>query len=213
MNMSEKRVLYIVNGSIASWRVLLALHEKGLSFATKRVRVMRAEPETRTPEFLALNPRGQVPLLVDPKPSLLPPQENKQEYANAIAWIQEAETFACAYEPLEYLFLKKSSDMNEDRKTAIKTALTAINFDLNLWEARASKHTFIVSKSFTLADCSVYPTIAYMMHRGLKLDGFPNLIKYEQRIRLRPSAQFAHPEGWGYDRTSKPNLFQLAELL
>jgi glutathione S-transferase len=231
--MQQERTIYIVNGSIASWRVLLALHEKGLAFSTKRVRVMRADPETRTPEFLALNPRGQVPLLVEPdgtkineslailhylelrypESSLLPSPENRQEYANAIAWIQEAETFACAYEPLEYFFLKKSSDLNEEQKTAIKTALTAINFDLNLWEARASKHTFIASKSFTLADCSVYPTIAYMMHRGLELDGFPNLIKYEQHIRLRHSAQFAHPEGWGYDRTSKPNLFELAKLL
>lgn len=81
---------------------------------------MRADQETRTPEFLALNPRGQVPLLVEPDgtkineslailhylelcypaSSLLPAQENRQEYANAISWIQEAETFACAYEPL-----------------------------------------------------------------------------------------------------------------
>jgi hypothetical protein len=52
-----------------------------------------------------------------------------------------------------------------------------------------------------------------MMHRGLSLDGFPNLIKYELRVRERSSALSARPEGWLYDRTSKPNLFQLAEIL
>ena len=206
--MDREGTIYIVNGSIASWRVLIALEEKGLSFDTKRVRVMRADPETRTPEFLALNPRGQVPLLVEPdgtkineslailhylelrypEPSLLPSQENRQEYANVIAWIQESETFAYAYEPLEYFFLKKSSDMNDEKKAEIKRAITAVNFDLNLWEERASKHTFIASELFTLADCSFYPTIAYMMHRGLLLDGFPNLIKYELRVRERSSA-------------------------
>jgi glutathione S-transferase len=231
--MNPERTIYIVNGSIASWRVLITLSEKGLSFDTKRVRVMRANPETRTPEFLALNPRGQVPLLVEPdgtkineslailhylelcypKHSLLPPQESRQEYANAIAWMQEAETFACAYEPIEYFFLKKPSEMNDEKKEEIKKAIAAVNFDLNLWEERASKHTFIASESFTLADCSFYPTIAYMMHRGLLLDGFPNLIKYELLVRDRTSVRSARPEGWLYDRTSKPNLFQLAEMI
>ena len=207
--MIQERTIYIVNGSIPSWRVLMALYEKGLSFASKRLRVMRSEPETRTPEFLALNPRGQTPLIVEPdgtkineslamlhylelrypEPSLLPSQENWQEYANAIAWIQEAETFACAYEPLEYLFLKKPSDLNDDEKAKIKTALATVNFELNLWEERASKHTFIARESITLADCSFYPTIAYMVHRGLSLDGWPNLSKYALRIGERLSAR------------------------
>lgn len=231
--MERARTIYIVNGSIASWRVLITLSEKGLSFDTKRIRVMRAEPETRTPEFLALNPRGQVPLLVEPDgtkineslailhylelrypaPSLLPSQNNWQEYANAIAWIQEAETFACNYEPIEYFFIKKSSEMNDEEKAEISIALAAVNFELNLWEERASKSTFIASELFTLADCSFYPTIAYMMHRGLLLDRFPNLTKYELLVRERYSARSARPEGWRHDRTSKPNLFQLAEIL
>jgi glutathione S-transferase len=209
----------------------MALYEKGLSFETKRLRVMRSEPETRTPEFLALNPRGQTPLLVEPdgtkineslamlhylelrypEPSLLPSQENWQEYANAIAWIQEAETCAYAYEPIEYLFLKKPSELNDDQIIEIKTALATINFELNLWEERASKYTFIASESITLADCSFYPTIAYMRHRGLSLDGFPNLSKYALRIGERLSAQSSRPEGW--DRSSKTNLFQLASML
>lgn len=82
-----------------------------------------------------------------------------------------------------------------------------------MWEERASKQTFIASESFTLADCSFSPTIAYMMHRGLLLDGFPSLIEYELRVRERTSVRSARPEGWLYDRTSKPNLFQLAKML
>jgi glutathione S-transferase len=229
--MSQERTIYIANGAMSSWRVLITLCEKGLSFTNKRLRVMRSTPETRTPEFLALNPRGKTPLLVEPdgtiineslamlhylelrypEPSLLPPPENCQEYANAIAWIQEAETFACAYEPIEYLFLKKPIDMNDDEKAEIKQALDAINFDLNLWEERASKYSFIASESFTLADCSFYPTLAYMMRRGLSLDGFPNLSKYELHISTRASARSARPEGW--DRSAKTNLFQLAAML
>ncbi|WP_437726065.1 glutathione S-transferase family protein [Sorangium sp. So ce861] len=64
--MSAQRAVYFVNGSISSWRVLLAVREKGLAFEPRRLRVMREPRETRAPEFLALNPRGQAPVLVEP---------------------------------------------------------------------------------------------------------------------------------------------------
>ncbi|HEX2689324.1 MAG TPA: glutathione S-transferase N-terminal domain-containing protein [Kofleriaceae bacterium] len=57
------RALYLVNGSISSIRVLVALHEKSLPFEPRRLRVMREPRDTRTPAFLALNPRGQAPVL------------------------------------------------------------------------------------------------------------------------------------------------------
>jgi glutathione S-transferase len=76
--MNPERIIYIVNGSIGSWQVLITLSEKGLSFDTKRVRVMRSEPETKTPEFLALNPRGQAPLIVESN-------EEKAEIKRAIS--------------------------------------------------------------------------------------------------------------------------------
>lgn len=57
------RALYLVNGSISSIRVLIALHEQGLAFLARRLRVMREPRDTRTPAFLALNPRGQAPVL------------------------------------------------------------------------------------------------------------------------------------------------------
>ena len=60
------RTLYRVNGSISSWRVELALHEKGLSFEARRLRVMSTPKETRSPAFLAINPRGKAPTLVEP---------------------------------------------------------------------------------------------------------------------------------------------------
>ena len=231
--MAQDRIIYVVNGSIPSWRVLMAVNEKRLSYVQKRLFVMRSQRETKTPEFLALNPRGQAPLLIEPdntkineslailhylelrypESPLLPPPENWQEYANAIAWVQEAETFACNYEPIENLFLKKPQEMTDSEKKTIKKALAAVIFDLNLWEKRAKQHTFIASELFTLADCSFYPVLAYLMRRGLTLDIFPKLQEYELRVRERFSAQASHPEGWLYDKTSKTNLFKLAESL
>ena len=55
--------LYWGSGSTPAWRVLLALAIKGLPFESRLLSFSKGE--TRAPEFLALNPRGKVPTLVD----------------------------------------------------------------------------------------------------------------------------------------------------
>jgi glutathione S-transferase/nicotinamidase-related amidase len=57
--------LYYVNGSIPSWRVMIALHEKGIDFQGIRMRVMSVPKPTRQPDFLYLNPRGKTPVFID----------------------------------------------------------------------------------------------------------------------------------------------------
>ena len=53
--------LYWGSGSTPAWRVMLGLHAKGLPY-TGHLLSFSAR-ETRTPAFLALNPRGKVPTL------------------------------------------------------------------------------------------------------------------------------------------------------
>ncbi len=54
---------YWVSGSPYSWSVLLALEVKGLAYQSKLLEVSKGE--TKTAEFLTLNPLGQVPVLKD----------------------------------------------------------------------------------------------------------------------------------------------------
>ena len=49
------------SGSGPAWRVMLALQHKGLAWTSHLISFSKRE--TRTPEFLALNPRGKVPVL------------------------------------------------------------------------------------------------------------------------------------------------------
>ena len=60
-----KPKLYYVNGSIPSWRVIIALNEKGIPFNAFRMRVMTRPKPTRTPRFLNLNERGKTPVFID----------------------------------------------------------------------------------------------------------------------------------------------------
>ena len=54
---------YYGSGSPYAWKVWLALEHKGIPFEAKRL--MFDQKETKTPDFLKLNPRGQVPVIVD----------------------------------------------------------------------------------------------------------------------------------------------------
>jgi glutathione S-transferase len=51
------------SGSPYAWRVLLTLEVKGLAYESRLIQFSKGEQ--RTPEHLALNPRGKVPVLRD----------------------------------------------------------------------------------------------------------------------------------------------------
>lgn len=224
------RKLYYVNGSISSWRVALALHEKGLVFEGHRMRVMSTPKPTRQPVFLALNPRGKAPVLVDedgccineslailswlelryPQPSLL--AATPQGQATALAWAQESEEMGILYEPIEQLFLTPVSELSEAQAQAIQAALLALKGELALWEGRLQQKNFLVDAQLGLADCAFYPGLAYMERRGLLLDDYPALKTYSLRLRQRPAAIAAFPEGWTH-KVGKINLFRLAAML
>ncbi|WP_323690371.1 glutathione S-transferase N-terminal domain-containing protein [Rhizobium sp. AN95] len=53
--------LYWISGSPYSWRVQLALEYKQVPYISRRLDT--GKKENRSPEFLALNPRGKVPVL------------------------------------------------------------------------------------------------------------------------------------------------------
>ena len=56
-------ILYYGSGSPYAWRVQLALEHKALPYELKVLSF--SEGDTKKPEFLALNPRHQVPVLTD----------------------------------------------------------------------------------------------------------------------------------------------------
>src|SRR5689334_11937043 len=56
-------VLYYGSGSPYAWRVQLALEHKALEYDRKVLSFSAGD--TRKPEFLALNPRHRVPVIVD----------------------------------------------------------------------------------------------------------------------------------------------------
>ena len=222
-----KPVLYFVNGSIPSWRVMMALYEKGIDFEAKRLKVMSTPKETKSLEFLAINPRGLTPTLVDvdgsiiaeslailhylekyypDTPSLIPVK--KAEHIRVLQLIQESQNLVDIYEPLEEVIFKTAEDEWTSHKDTIVKTLQSIDQELAFWEIYLTKTSFVACNQFTLADCAFYPVIAYLIHRGLVIDAFPALKKYVDRIKTKSSAINAHPQGWK-ESGGKVNIFQV----
>ena len=57
------RKLYFISGSPPCWSVMLALEVKSLAYTPQRLD--NAKREQKSPEYLAINTRGQVPVLID----------------------------------------------------------------------------------------------------------------------------------------------------
>ncbi|KAF9466566.1 hypothetical protein BDZ94DRAFT_1157690 [Collybia nuda] len=63
--LSDPSRLYYVNGSIHSWRVMMALYEKEIRFRPTRLLAVNHPQEMRFPDFLTPNRRDKAPVFVD----------------------------------------------------------------------------------------------------------------------------------------------------
>jgi glutathione S-transferase/alkylated DNA repair dioxygenase AlkB len=227
-----ERTLYWVNGSVPSWRVLLALHEKRLPFRAVRLHVRGPRPDTRAPAFLAVSPSGEAPALVEadgaavvgslailahleaahprPRPLLPPPGAAGAAGAAVMGLAQESDRLLDAYEGMEGVFELRAAGPaaagagpDPARRArlarAARAAREATRAELGRWEARAGRAEYIASGEMSLADCAFYPVLAYLVHRGLELDGLPRLAAYWARVRARDSAARSHPLRWAFD--------------
>jgi glutathione S-transferase len=205
--------LYWVNGSIPSWRVMLALAAKQIPYFARRLRVMSKPKETRSAEFVQINPRCKTPTFVDtdgtvvieslailqyleqyyPTPSLLPPATEKVAWTREMVRFNETENPHNLYEPIELLFLPNWQSHREDILQAHRDTLNELGF----WEGYLAKDQFVSGRAFGLADCAFYPILAYMVHRGLKLSmAFPALEAYYGICRQHRAVIEACPEKW-----------------
>jgi glutathione S-transferase len=184
-----------------SLRALWGLKELGLEFEFIPVNLQAGE--NRRPEFLALNPAGKVPVLVDgdfvltesaaivlylaekyPEKGLLP-TELKQR-AQAYRWIMFAMTEL--EQPL-WRITKHTFLYPEHKRIAKDIELAREDFTAMaaVLERHMTGRQYIVGDRVSVADC----VTAYLMdwaNEQQLLDGCPNLRAYLQRMYQRSTA-------------------------
>jgi maleylacetoacetate isomerase len=199
--------------SSASYRVRIALNLKGLAYQTRPVHLVKGGGEQHQAEYLALNPQGRVPLLVDgdfklsqslaimsyleqqyPSPALLPTDVQQR----ARIW-QFCETLNADIQPLQNLgvlnYLTGTLQVGEEPKIAwirhwIDRGLSALEQDTAYLPERAC----VFGDSPSLADCCLVPQVFAARRFGATLSKFPRLLAIAERLDTLPAFAKAHPD-------------------
>jgi glutathione S-transferase len=188
-------------GPTRSIRALWGLRELGVDFEFVPVNLMAGEHQR--PEFLALNPAGKVPVLVDgdlaipesaaivlylaekhPEKGLMP--TNLKQRAQVYRWVMFAMTEL--EQPL-WRMVKHTFLYPEDKRLPQDIELARADFTAMaaVLERHMEGRQFIVGDRVTVADC----VTAYLMDRANEhhlLEGFPNLSAYLTRMYARATA-------------------------
>jgi glutathione S-transferase len=188
-------------GPTRSLRALWGLRELGADFEFVPVNLRAGEH--RRPEFLALNPAGKVPVLVDgdkvipesaaivlylaekyPDKGLMP--TGLEARAQVYRWVMFAMTEL--EQPL-WRITKHTFLLPEDKRLPQDVALAGEDFTAmaRVLERHMEGRQFIVGERVTAADC----VTAYLMdwaNEAHLIDGFPNLRAYLDRMYARSTA-------------------------
>jgi glutathione S-transferase len=207
---------YFGSGSPFAWKVWLTLEHKGIAYTPKRLSF--DNDETKTPEFLAINPRGRVPAIVDddftlyesnaiceyleekyPQNPLLP----KDVKGRALVRRLIGECEDGLYKPGSDLMSKVLyvSPAERDPKQ-IDEARAKVREELGFWEGYLTADFF--AGQLSLADFAVYPYLRMPVRveervpgLGLKREDLPaNIATWMKRIERLPYFEKTIPPHW-----------------
>lgn len=194
----------------SAWAVMIALQEKGLSYA--RQLLSFADAEHLSPEMLARNPRGTIPVLTDgdrvayeafaileylehayPSPPLMPAGLDAR--ARALTRFHESGNMkTLALELFSWLMHMPEEALDPDR---IEGMAGGLHRELALWERYYGEGPWAAGDAISLADISVFVYLAATVQLGLDVaEWYPNLARFHAAMRDRPSVRATWPETW-----------------
>lgn len=191
--------LYSYFRSSAAYRVRIALNLKGLDVDIVPVHLLKDGGQQRHDDYLALNPTGLVPTLVDnnfalgqsmaileyleetcPQPALLPADAQGRARVRAIA-----QTIACDIHPLNNLrvlqYLKRSLNIDDAPRDEwyrhwVDLGLEAIE---TMLADSSETGRFCHGDQPTFADVLLIPQVANARRLDCDLSAFPNVVRID----------------------------------
>lgn len=188
--------LYTFFRSSTSFRLRIALGWKGLDWESKYVSLPKMEH--RAPEYLALNPQGGLPALVDeagrvftqsmamieyldelhPEPPLMPSTPEEKWYVRAVS-----QAIGCEMHPLNNVRVLKrlrSYGLTEDQvnKDWYPYWIAEGFRGLEGFLVRERRHgRFCLADRFTMADVCLVPQVANAMRFQCDLSPYPTILR------------------------------------
>jgi glutathione S-transferase len=198
--------------SLHSWprssgtRIAWALEELGLPY--EYVELDAKKQENRSPKYLAINPHGKVPALVDGEQTFFEsgaillhlgtkygaekkvwPAGGGQARADAVSWTVWAMTELGPY-MMQYLYHGLDTPVSykaEDRsKASADYSLSQFNRCLDAIEARLEGREYLLG-AFSLVDVAASSWLALGTMFGLKLERHPRVAAWCRRCTERPA--------------------------
>lgn len=213
--------VYWGSGSPYSWRVLLALEYKRVAYTSHLLQF--SKQEHKSPQMLAMNFRGRVPVLKDGDyvvfESLAVLYYLDQKYPDPPLFGRTAEEAGvimrviCEYQAYTEAHVNNIARAYFVRPQAVKhdelaESMHAVASEARSIEARLSKSDWVVGEALTAADIVIFPGLQVLLRalqkpeaaalssRFLPLEvNYPALARWITRVQSLP----------GYDRTYPPH--------
>jgi GST-like protein len=184
-----------------SVKVLIALEEMGIPYDLRPVNVRKGGQKAEA--FLAFNPNGKVPVLVDDgfvlteSAAILVYLAEKTGQLLPRDGVGRARVFEQLFFHASGLspafgnagFFKRSSP--EPQPIAEARFTTEAERILRLLETKLASQSFVAGEDFTIADIAHFGWMWRISFPGLTLDGRPNLSRWFETVAARPAVQQA----------------------
>jgi len=217
-----EREIYFISGSPPCWTVMLAMGVKGLSYQPRRLD--NAKREQKSPAFLAINPRGNVPVLIDGDVVVCqtlavlayidtttphPPLFGTSATETARIWQAIGDCDGHLRDRVgnisRPLFRGKAAEVADE----INDAMPTVRDEVARLDTVLAAQEYLAGDTLSAADLIVYPVVQQLLRaagredvRPLGLgvhplaDHYGHLDAWTQRIEALPGYDEAYPPHW-----------------
>ena len=186
-------------------RAAVALAECGLDYTPHKIDL--AKGEHRTPEFLKLNPAGQIPVIVDHAGPDGKPLTLAQSGAIILYCAEKSGKFLpteprLRYATLEWLMFQIAnigpmygqafhfrSVAPERVPYAIDRYTNEVGRLLGVMDRRLAEHTYLAGAEYTIADIACWPWVRNSHSFGFNMENYPNVQRWVGAIAERPAVR------------------------
>lgn len=208
MNKIELYSLATPNGQ----KIGVALEEMGIPYNAHKVNIMKGEQHK--PEFLAINPNGKIPAIIDPEGDKGKPLAIFESGAILIYLAQKSKSFlptdpALYSETLQWLFFQvggvgpmfgqfghfyKYAKDKCDHLYPLERYRTETQRILGVLDKHLAQRSFLVGDQYTIADMATVPwvdclSVHYGAGESLELAQFTNVNRWVTAVLDRPKTQ------------------------
>jgi glutathione S-transferase len=198
------RLLYHLPLSPASRKIRVVLQEKGLDATLKVEKVWE-----RRPEFLALNPAGEVPVLIEPDGAVLAEANaiaefldevyrdklllginpvNRAEVRRLVAWFDVKMNREVTENLVGEKMMKRVLGSGEPSSAAIRAGKANIDYHLDYIGYLGERRRWLAGDHFSLADITAAAHLSALDYLGdVPWDAHEPAKEWYARIKSRPS--------------------------